>query len=733
MDPFKLLSRSSKLQKSSSTTGARFAHIPSAADSGHLGKPSSNSLDFDRANGRGIKRKRQHENDFQVGEKSWQSSSFHTSSDTTDTLADGDLESERTIGPPKKLANAEASSIPLDQDDCRRILKLNRLKITLLGSDSLNGEKRKERHKRLSRRTENGNETKKAHTQLTTQPLQSFKNLVTKYKVPKRLGSNLDAQGYRTPTEVQLGSLPLLLGNNVDRGLQPEVSNELEDHGRAEIDLLTIAPTGSGKTLAFLIHLVHGLRQDHQQRGTATPWGMKHGSSQALILAPTHELADQIVNEGKKLALGTGIRISRIRKGMSLDSDNSTGDAPQTEETLKQFTSGLTDDQATERSKTKADILVSTPMLLLHVIKPSPEVTAAPLTQVRYLVLDEADVLLDPLFRMQTLDVWNVCTNPRLQTSLWSATIGSSTESLAQSFILDRRRKLELDVGQPKHHILRLVVGLKDSAVPNISHQLVYAATERGKLMALRQMIHPTAATPGSQTSLQPPFLVFTQTISRAIALHSELLYDIPSEAGGSSRIAVLHSDLSDTARSAVMAGFRKGEIWILITTDLLARGVDFRGINGVVNYDIPNTSGIYVHRVGRTGRQGREGGVAVTLYTKEDIKYVKNVANVIAVSEKQRDKLQHSKSEVGLQRWLLDALPDVSKNARKELKRNGVEARKPAKKMDDGGKEARRMRISTKSGYDRRLKQKRKDAVAGSQRRLEKEDSDEDWEGIED
>ena len=109
--------------------------------------------------------------------------------------------------------------------------------------------------------------------------------------------------------------------------------------------------------------------------------------------------------------------------------------------------------------------------------------------------------------------------------------------------------------------------------------------------------------------TLRPPVLVFTQTITRAIALRSELLYDIPTEAGGSSRIAVFHSDLSDSALEHIMTRFRRAEIFVLITTDLLARGVDFKGVNGVVSYDLPNSSAAYVHRAVSTGRAGSDGG----------------------------------------------------------------------------------------------------------------------------
>lgn len=732
MDPFRLLSRSSNLDKSTSSKCVSARYVPSAADSGNLEEPSRI---FDNAGDSSKKRKRDPETDSHgenhVQRPSYSDASTNTAKSNTEGRAIGS--SKRAGHQPGKTSEVARNQGRLDLDDCKKILKQNRLKIISLEAASFDGEQCEERQEVFSGRTQASARKEKAHVQLITQPLQSFDSLRTKYNVSGRLARNLDVQGYRRPTEVQLGSLPLLLGNDKDRGLQQNSDNGPDDYSRSKVDLLTIAPTGSGKTLAFLIHLLHGLRQDRRRSSSKEPSEREEKSVQALVLAPTHELVDQIVNEGKRLAFGTGIKISRMRKGMNIDLSGSNKDfAPRDQESTTSVIN-VADDQAPKGSPIKTDILVSTPMMLLHATTSSSLGTVALLNQVLYLVLDEADVLLDPLFRDQTLSVWNSCTHGSLQTSLWSATIGSSIESLARSFVVDRRRKLGMDVGRPRHHVLRLVVGLKDSAIPNISHQLLYAASERGKLMALRQMIHPTAATVRNQRSLQPPFLVFTQTIARAVALHSELLYDIPPEAGGSSRIAVLHSDLSDSTRSSIMAGFRRGEIWILITTDLLARGIDFRGINGVVNYDIPNTSGIYVHRVGRTGRQGRKGGVAVTLYTKEDIKYVKNVANVIAASEKQRDKSQGFKAPAELQEWLLDALPDVSKRTKKKLKTAGVEARRTTRRTDDGGKEARRMRISTKSGYDRRLKQKKRDATAGIRRRSAKESFDEDWGGIED
>jgi ATP-dependent RNA helicase DDX52/ROK1 len=111
---------------------------------------------------------------------------------------------------------------------------------------------------------------------------------------------------------------------------------------------------------------------------------------------------------------------------------------------------------------------------------------------------------------------------------------------------------------------------------------------------------------------------------------------------------------------------------------------------------------------VGRTGRAGREGGVAVTFYTQDDIPYIKLIANVIRASERLKGVKE---GEGSVKQWLLDALPDVGKRERKELKRKGVESRRK-------GREDRASRISTKSGYERRVENNRRGARLASKRR---------------
>lgn len=697
MDIFKVLSRSTKLKKSASS-GAAFK-LPSA------GTAVNPQLYHDPI--RGTKRKR---NDVKIPEEDFQVSDeeinfFAPQKEKKISGADGKLQDGRDgkSRPPR----IEVAPTILEEDECRQILRSHRLKVTLLPAKGIRKEKVKKSKMRKSETLPTKPDEPK---QLFPQPLVAFSDLQTTYGISKRLGENLAAQGYKLPTEVQMGSLPLLL--RPDIALGPSLDESEDSKAVRDIDLLAIAPTGSGKTLAFLIPIVNSMIQRRREGGAE-----QHHRLEAIVVAPTKELASQIVNEGRKLALGTGIKVVKMQKGMRVvegpaETENNTADESDSD-TSQYDTDDEHDREAAKgeikkRAKppiSKADILVTTPLILLHALSKAGSSEKSPLPTVRHLVLDEADVLLDPLFKEQTTGIWESCVNPDLHVTLWSATMASNIETLAQEMIQTRRQRLKLGGSSS---IVRLVVGLKDSAIPNITHKLIYAATEPGKLIAIRQILHPVAQADSTTPVLRPPFLIFTQTIPRAIALHSELLYDIPAEAGGSSRIAVLHSDLSDAIRSNIMTRFRNGEIWVLITTDILSRGVDFRGINGVVNYDIPNSGASYIHRVGRTGRAGRDGGIAVTLYTKEDIPYVRDVANIIAASEKQAGK---PLSEAGMQKWLLDALPKVSKKDKQKLKKHGVEARRT-------GVAGAKAKISTKSGYERKVENRRKGAVEGSKRR---------------
>ncbi|KAK4161943.1 putative ATP-dependent RNA helicase [Cladorrhinum sp. PSN259] len=614
----------------------------------------------------------------------------------------------------------------LNEEECRQLLKSHRLKFTVLHGQRQEvvepegqGKKKKKSKNEKEQKEGENNKKQNQQQQIFPQPLTAFGQLKYDYGISSLISDNITRQGFRMPTEVQMGSLPLLLQSATALKKANGVEGLDLEKG---VDFLAVAPTGSGKTITFLIPAIEGIVKRRKEQNKETREEEEEQEPEhileAIVIAPTKELASQIVNEGRKLAVGTGVRVMLMRRGMklyaeeennvhSVKEDDSGGEEEGKNDEAEEVSdeeSGDEENKGKEKSLAKVDIVVTTPKTLLNFLTndDTPGMKKI-LPTVRNLILDEADVLLDPIFRKQTMGIWRACAHPDVAITCWSATMASNVEALITTHLQNRAKHFSI----PLRPLIRLVVGLKDTAVPNVTHKLIYTATEPGKLLALRQLLHPS--TQDSGPPLRPPFLVFTQTIDRAQGLHDELKYDIPLEAGGSARIAVLHSSLSEKIRAKIMTRFRAGEIWVLITTDVLARGVDFAGVNGVVNFDVPTSPAAYVHRAGRTGRAGREGGVAVTFYTKGDIPFVKSVANVIAVSEKQAGI---SEEQGTVKKWLLNALPNVAKEDRKKLKQSGVESRRTGVKGGDKGG------ISTKSGWERKRENNRKGAIEASKRR---------------
>ncbi|KAK4241835.1 ATP-dependent RNA helicase rok1 [Achaetomium macrosporum] len=743
MDILKVLSRGIKSNsKNKPQAAAAATQLPSA---GALPRPQL-FHDPVGTNPRGKKRKRR----------------GHAQGDETDEAQEDEELSDVDYFAPKKPATntapaeAEEDAAPkkrkiklLDEDECRQILRSHRLKFTILSGlpPAESGEpeeegpasktKKQKKDKKSDGDTQKKDEKGKKDDhkkQIFPQPLTSFAELRHTYDVSSQLAANISAQGFRVPTEVQMGSLPLLLRPSTALKKAKSVDIPGMDKGA---DFLAVAPTGSGKTITFLIPAIDGVLRRREAQGR----DREEHVLEAVVVAPTRELASQIVNEGRKLAIRTGVRVVLMKKGLRLaaeevkggEKSKDEGEGSGSEASSSEDEGGGEEESEEEKEKAgkgggarplaRVDILVTTPKILLNFLSGGKSGPRRVLPSVRSLILDEADVLLDPIFRKQTMGIWRACTHPDVGLTCWSATMASSIESLITKQLEKRSKR----PGSTPRPLIRLVVGLKDTAVPNITHKLIYTATEPGKLLALRQLLHPVSSA-DSGPPLRPPFLVFTQTIERAQALHDELKYDIPLEAGGSARVAVLHSSLSDSARSKIMARFRGGEVWVLITTDVLARGVDFAGVNGVVNYDVPTSAAGYVHRAGRTGRAGREGGVAVTFYTKDDIPFVKSVANVIAASEKQAGKGEGE----AVQKWLLDALPKVAKEDKRKLKVRGVESRRT------GG----RASITTKSSWERRREHNRLQAIEASKRRKRQQQKEEakgkkgeevEWGGLDD
>lgn len=127
------------------------------------------------------------------------------------------------------------------------------------------------------------------------------------------------------------------------------------------------------------------------------------------------------------------------------------------------------------------------------------------------------------------------------------------------------------------------------------------------------------------QQGMQPPVLIFVQSKVRAQELFHELVYD-------GLNVDVIHADRTQQQRDNVVQAFRAGKIWILITTDLMGRGLDFKGVNLVINFDFPPNAVEYIHRIGRTGRGGR-AGKAITFFTTNDAGSLRSIANVMKAS----------------------------------------------------------------------------------------------------
>ncbi|CAJ1894545.1 unnamed protein product [Sphenostylis stenocarpa] len=294
------------------------------------------------------------------------------------------------------------------------------------------------------------------------------------------------------------------------------------------------------------------------------------GGIRAVILCHTRELSAQIFRECKKLAKRKKFRVKLMTKNLLRNADF---------------------------SKFPCDILISTPLRLQLAIKKKK----LNLSRVEYLVLDESDKLFEPELFKQIDSVLKACSNPSIIRSLFSATL--------PDFVEDRAREL-------MHDAVRVIVGRKNMASETIKQKLVFTGSEDGKLTAIRQSF---------AESLNPPVLVFLQSKERAKELYGELAFD-------NIRVDVIHSDLSQQERENAVDNFRAGKTWVLIATDIVARGMDFKGVNCVINYDFPDSASAYVHRIGRSGRAGR-AGEAITFYTEEDIPFLRNVANLMAAS----------------------------------------------------------------------------------------------------
>uniref|UniRef100_A0A7M4EW06 Probable ATP-dependent RNA helicase DDX52 n=1 Tax=Crocodylus porosus TaxID=8502 RepID=A0A7M4EW06_CROPO len=295
----------------------------------------------------------------------------------------------------------------------------------------------------------------------------------------------------------------------------------------------------------------------------------------ALIISPTRELASQTHRELVKLSEGTGFRIHMIHKAA---------------EAAKKFG---------PKSSQKFDVLVTTPNRLIYLLKQDPP--AIDLTRVEWLVVDESDKLFEDGksgFRDQLASIFLACTSHVIKRAMFSATFAHDVEQWC---------KLNLD------NVILVSVGARNSAAETVEQELLFVGSETGKLLAMRELV---------KKGFTPPVLVFVQSIERAKELFHELIYE-------GINVDVIHADKTQQQRDNIVHSFRAGKIWVLICTALLARGIDFKGVNMVINYDFPTSAVEYIHRIGRTGRAGHTGK-ALTFFTEDDKPLLRSVASVI-------------------------------------------------------------------------------------------------------
>ncbi|XP_013929348.1 PREDICTED: probable ATP-dependent RNA helicase DDX52 [Thamnophis sirtalis] len=153
----------------------------------------------------------------------------------------------------------------------------------------------------------------------------------------------------------------------------------------------------------------------------------------------------------------------------------------------------------------------------------------------------------------------------------------------------------------------------RNAAVETVDQELLFVGSETGKLLAMRDLV---------KKGFTPPVLVFVQSIERAKELFHELVYE-------GINVDVIHADRTQQQRDNVVRSFRAGKIWVLICTALLARGIDFKGVNMVINFDFPSSAVEYIHRIGRTGRAGHTGK-AITFFTEDDKPLLRSIASII-------------------------------------------------------------------------------------------------------
>jgi ATP-dependent RNA helicase RhlE len=342
----------------------------------------------------------------------------------------------------------------------------------------------------------------------------------------EKILEGVKAMGYIEPTPIQLRSIPLVLA------------------GR---DVIGSAQTGTGKTAAFALPILSKL-------------GAHESRPRVLILEPTRELAAQVETAFRDYARFTNLKIAVFYGGVGYGRQN-------------------------DALREGVDILVATPGRLLDHI----EQGNCRLDQIKYLVLDEADRMLDMGFLPDVRRILDRCPRQR-HTALFSATIPPQIETL---------------IKWAMHNPETIEIGARRTPAETVKH-VIYPVSDSQKSDLLLQLLERV-----NYNSV----LVFCRTKHGADRIAGLLKRN-------NHAVAVLHSNRTQREREQALAGFRNGKFEVLVATDIAARGLDIADVSHVVNYDVPQHPEDYIHRIGRTGR-AEASGDAFTIMTAEDSSHV--------------------------------------------------------------------------------------------------------------
>jgi superfamily II DNA/RNA helicase len=361
----------------------------------------------------------------------------------------------------------------------------------------------------------------------------------------------LDARGIRTPFPVQR----LVVGDVL-----------------AGRDVLVKSPTGSGKTLAFGVPMVDLVAADGPR-------------PQALILAPTRELAGQIVDELHSVCHARALNIAAVYGGVSMERQR--------------------------RAVKKAHVLVATPGRLEDLLQQR----ALKLDRVKLLVLDEADRMLDMGFRPAVDRIVSLTPSKR-QTLFFSATLDGEVGRIADSYTTGARSHEHAHTAEQRGDIEHRFVAVQHEA--KLDH-LVEELRDRERDLAL----------------------VFVRTKRGADRLVKRLrAHDVHAVA--------MHGDKTQSQREKALARFERGDVTTLVATDVAARGLDVEGITHVINFDAPGDHEDYVHRVGRTARAGATG-VGITFVLHDQAADVSKIARTLKLDDEfHKSGLAHATSGNG-------------------------------------------------------------------------------------